>query len=89
MNQSEEDISKAVVFLSFVGTLGDKYGKKLKNNATKSGIDAAKSTSKRVVQKPADVKGDFMGNKIADQLTSVGKPKNKEKKDKTNEVEET
>ena len=38
-------------FLSFARTFGDKYGKKLMNNATKTGIDRAKTASKRVVQK--------------------------------------
>ena len=34
--------------------------------------------------------GDFIGNKITDKITSVGKSKNKEKrkKDETNEVEQ-
>ena len=33
-------------FFSFARKLGDKYGKKLVDNATKTGIDAAKTTSK-------------------------------------------
>ena len=57
--------------------------------ATKTGIDAAKSTSKRVVEKTAEAT-DLIGNKIADKITLLGKSKNKqkEKKDETNEVEE-
>ena len=35
---------------------------------------------KRVVQKTAEATGDLIGNKIADKITSVGKPK---------EIEET
>ena len=31
---------------------------------------------------------DLIGNKIADKITSVGKSKNKENKNKTNEIEE-
>ena len=60
------------------------------NTATKTGIDAAKTASKRVIQKTAEATGDLIGNKIADKITSVGKSKNKqiEKKDETNEVEE-
>ena len=50
--------------------------------ATKTGIDAAKTASKRVVQKTAETKGDLIGNKVADKVTSVGKTKSKE-----NEVE--
>ena len=42
---------KGYNFLSFARKCGDKYGKKLMNTATKLGIDAAKTASKRVVQK--------------------------------------
>ena len=38
-------------FLSFAKKFGDKYGKKLMDTATKTGIDAAKPASKIVVQK--------------------------------------
>ena len=37
---------KDYVFLSFARKLGDKYGKKLMNTATKAGIDAAKLLQK-------------------------------------------
>ena len=40
------------------------------DTATKTGIYAAKTTSKRVVQKTAEATGDLIGNKIADQITS-------------------
>ena len=60
--------------------LGDKYGKKLMDTATKTGIDAAKTTSKRVVQKITEATGDLIGNKIAHKITSFGKPKEKGKK---------
>ena len=52
--------------------------------ATKTRTDAAKTTSKRVVQKTAEATGDLIGNKIADKITSIGKPKEK----KINKVEE-
>ena len=42
---------KGYSFLSFARKFGDKYGKKLIDTATKTGIDAAKTASKRVVQK--------------------------------------
>ena len=42
---------KGYGFLSFGRKFGDKYGKKLMDIATKTGIDAAKTASKRVVQK--------------------------------------
>ena len=35
------------------------------DTATKTGIDAAKTASKRVVQKTAETTGDLIGNKIA------------------------
>ena len=43
-------------------------------------MDAAKAASKRVVQKTAEATGDLRGNKIADQITSLGKTKSDEKK---------
>ena len=48
------------------------------NAATKTGIDAAKTASKRAVQKTAEGAGDLIGNKIADKITSLGKTKSKE-----------
>ena len=47
--------------------------------ATKTGMDAAKTASKRVVQKTVEAAGDLIGIKIADKITSIGKPKRKEK----------
>ena len=68
--------------MSFARRSGDKYGKKLMDGATKTGIDAAKTASKRVVQRTAEATGDLSGNKIADKITSLGKTKSKEKKKK-------
>ena len=45
------------------------------DTATKTGIDAAKTASKRIVQKTAEATGDLIGNKIADKINSVGKSK--------------
>ena len=97
-------------FLSFARTFGDKYGKKLMNTTTKTGINAVKkfgdkygknnrynkkegtnfatTAGKRIVQKSAEATGDLIGNKITDKITSLGKSKNKEKENETNEVEE-
>ena len=50
------------------------------STATKTGIDAAKTASKRVVQKTAEATRDLIGNKIVDKITSLGKSKIKEKK---------
>ena len=52
------------------------------DTATKTGMDAAKIASKRVVQKTAEATGDLIGNKIADKITSICKPKEKEKEKK-------
>ena len=71
---------KGYAFLSFATIFGDKYDKRLIDIATKTGIDAAKSASKRVVQKTAESTGDLIGNKIEDQITSVDKSKEKTKK---------
>ena len=43
--------------------------KKLMDTATKTGIDAAKTASKRVVQKTVEATGDLIRNKIADKIT--------------------
>ena len=76
---------KGYGFLSFAKKFGNKYGKKLIDTASKTVIDAAKFSSKRVVQKPAEASGDLIGNKIADKITSIGKRKEKETK-KTEEI---
>ena len=49
------------------------------DTATKTGIDAAKTTSKRIAQKTPEATGDLIGNKTADKITSLGKTKIKEK----------
>ena len=53
------------------------------DTATKKGIDAAKSASKRVVQKTAEAAGDLISNKKTDKITSIDKTK-----EKTNKPEE-
>ena len=58
------------------------------DTTTKTGIDPAKTASKRVVQNTAEAIGDLIGNKIADKITSIGKPKEKEKTKETKETEE-
>ena len=55
------------------------------NTAAKAGMDAAKTASKRVAQKTAEASRNLIGNKIADKIISIGKPKEKEK---TKEIEE-
>ena len=72
---------KGYSFFSVARKFGDKYGKKLIDTETKTGIDAAKTASKREVQKTIEATGDFIGNKIADKVTSLGKTKSKEKEE--------
>ena len=61
------------------------------DTATKTGLDAAKTASKRVVKKTAEATGDWIWNKTADKITSIGKskeiPKEKPKtKEKPEEI---
>ena len=77
---------KRYAFLSFARIFGDKCGKKLMDTTTNTGIDAAKTASKRVLQEPAEATGDLIGNKIADKITSLGKRKSKEKKEEKQEI---
>ena len=64
-------------FLSFPRKFEDRYGKKLADTATNTGIDAAKTVFKRVVKKK-EATGNLIGNKMADKITSVDKTKCKE-----------
>ena len=89
MRYSTEPIFRKYVkgygFLSFARKLGKKYGKKIMDTTTKTGMDAVKTASKREVQKTAEATGDLIGNKIANKITSIGKPKERETK-KTEEI---
>ena len=53
--------------------------------ATKTGIDAAKTASKGVVQKSVEAIIPLIGNKKSNKIISVGKTKNKEKEDKSSD----
>ena len=84
MRYSTEPRSRKYVkgygFLSFARKYTNKYGKKLMDSASKTGMDASKTAFKRVVQKTAQAAGDLIRNKIVDKITSIGKPKEKKKK---------
>ena len=56
-------------------SLSNKYGQKLLDSAKKSTTDAIKTASKRAIQKAAEATGDLIGNKIADEITSVSRKK--------------
>ena len=77
---------KVMVFCHLQENLINKYSKKLMGTTTKTGMDAAKTASKRVAQKIAEATGDLIRNKIADKITSVGKPKEKEKTKEIGEI---
>ena len=72
--------AKGYGFLPFAKKCLKKYGKKLMDTATKTGMNAAKIASKKVVQKTAEATGTLIGNKIADKMTLIGKSKKKKKK---------
>ena len=89
---------KGYGFLSFARNFGDKYGKsmissknvkKLMDGATKTIKNFAKTAGKKIIHKTAGATGDLVGNKIADKITSMGKPKSKKEKDEMNIMEET
>ena len=77
---------KGCGFLLLARKFDDNYGKKLMDTETKTGVDAAKTASKRVFQKTAEATGNLIGNKIADKITSIGKSKEKEKPKETEEI---
>ena len=69
-----------------------KYSQKLFDSNKKSGGDAIKTASKRAIQKTAEATSDLIGNKIADQITSILKypqnaPKELHLKTDNNEIE--
>ena len=73
---------KGYGFWSFAENIGknlsNKYSQKCIDTAKKSTTDAIKTASNRVIQKTAEVTGDFLGNKIADKIANASKKSNKE-----------
>ena len=78
-------MSKDTAFCRLQENLLINMVKKIMDTATKTGIDAAKTASKKVIKKTAEAT-DLIGNKVADKITSIGKPKEKEKAKKAEEV---
>ena len=70
---------KGCGFLSFAKNMGkglsNKYGQKLLDSAKYPTTVAIKTASKRAIQKTAEATRDLIGNKIADEITSVSKKK--------------
>ena len=81
---------KGYGFLSFAKNMGkslsNKYGQKRLDSAKKSTTDAMNTASKRAIQKTAEATGDWIGNKIADKITSVSKKPNDETKEEDAEI---
>ena len=67
-NQEQVNLSKD---LSISRNLPNKYGKQLLDTATKTAVDALKIASKKLIYKLAEVKGEFIGNKIADEIAKT------------------
>ena len=61
---------KGYGFLSFAKKFGNKYGKKLMDTATKTGMDAAKIASKRVIQQTAETTGDLTATGLEPRTSS-------------------
>ena len=57
-------MSKRYGFFSYTRNVFDKYGKKLLDTATKTGLSAARTPSKQLVCKTAEATGELIGNKI-------------------------
>ena len=85
-NQNTENMLKDTAFCHLPNNLVISMVKKVMDTAAKTGINAAKTATKRIVQKPAEATEDLIGNKIADKINSVGKSKEKEKTKKVEEI---
>ena len=59
------------------------------NTAIKTGKDFATIAGKKIMHKSAEGTGDLVGNKIAEKITLMGKPRSKKEKDEKNIMEET
>ena len=64
-----------------------KYGKKILDNNLSAGKDFAKIAGKKVLTKSAEATGDFIGNKIADRITTRTRDKAQKEDDRI--MEET
>ena len=58
------------------------------DTVTKTGIDAAKTASKKVVKKNSRSSRNLIETKIVDKITLAGKTKSKEKEDESNKGQE-
>ena len=58
--------------MSFARNLSNRYRKQLLDTVTKTGLDAPKTASKKVVDKAAETTDEFIGNRSA---SKIEKPK--------------
>lgn len=66
-------------FLLFAKIFSDTYDRNPSTEAANNiVIDAAKSASKRLIQKTEEATGDMIGNTIVNKITSAGKLETKE-----------
>ena len=72
---NSKNVKKLINTTIKTGTnFNSKYGKKLTDAAIKAGKDFAMIAGKKIVHKSAEATGDLIGNKLADKITSMGKP---------------
>ena len=57
--------------MSFARNLSNKYGVQVLDTATKTGLDALKTASKKVAHKATAATGEFIENKIRDKIVQV------------------
>ena len=79
-------------FLPFSRKFGDRYGKKLMDTATKTGIDTSKTALKRVVQNTTEATEDLIENKFYAEnkiiifIIKIRQKKSEEKEDERQEI---
>ena len=66
-----KEICQRIRIFSFARNLSNKYGKQLSDTSIKTGLDAAKTASKKLVHKIAEVTGEIIGNKIAEKIVKL------------------
>ena len=65
---------KGYGLLSFESSLSNKYERQLLNAATKTGLNALRTATKKAGSKAAEAKGGFTGNKIANKIVKPKSP---------------
>ena len=55
-------------FCHYARNLSERYGKRLLDTATKTGLNTLKTASKKLVHKVVEAAGEFIGNNIANKI---------------------